>query len=464
MIKKTIITLGIVLIYIVSFSQQITNGNFENWTDQYNASGWNSLNNNDFNYHSAEQTTDFYQGSFALKLESKSVFGIFFPGVINLGEIDIENQLVTGGIPFEERPTGLSYFFKYLPQGGDTSYMMSILTKWNTATESTDTIGMTAYLTANEIVNYSQVNVPYIYNSEEIPDTLNVLFLSSGFTGTIGSILQVDSVSLLYGSVISPTLSFPASDTTYNSLTTRCLSIPTASSYKLDVSESNNFASFILGYEDLDIGTDTFAVVDVTAGLYFYRKRVNYGTETSINSNTIAVPMPILNLDATDISSNSFTANWQAANNATNYYIDVATDANFTNIVDGYSNLSVGNVTSYLIENLNSETEYFYRVRTEYDTYTSKNSNTISVNTAVGIKDLISQSLNVYSDKNSIIIYSRSEYLPNDVVVYNMQGQQIVKVLNVTSYETIKLEKQGVYIVSLKFNDFVISKKVVLLF
>jgi hypothetical protein len=174
--------------------------------------------------------------------------------------------------------------------------------------------------------------------------------------------------------------------------------------------------------------------------------------------------MPIQNSDATEITSSSFTANWQSANNATNYFIDLATDISFANIVSAYDNLSVGNVTSYLIENLNSETEYFYRIRTQYDTYTSKNSNVISVNTAVGIKDAISEEINIYSDKDRIIISCINELLPKEIFVYNVHVQQVGTVNNLTSLKTLKLNKQGIYIVKLKFNDFVISKKVVLLF
>ncbi len=467
MLKNIVITFGIIFINLISFSQQIPNGDFEIWSDANNAQDWNSVNfDSPLNLHSAVSTTDMHQGNFAAELESQqdAIFGQFVPGLITLGDIDVVNASITGGIVFTERPTGISYFFKYLPQGGDTTYMISLLTKWNDATQQTDTIGMTGYFTTDTYDTYTELNVPFVYKSLETPDTLNVIFLSSGFVGTVGSTLLVDDVTLLYGAVISPTLCFSASDTTYNQFTTKCMNIPDASSYELDVSENSDFTSFVLGYEDLNIGADTFAVVDVPTGLYFYRKRVNYGTETSINSNTIAVPMPILNLDATSITSSSFIANWQSAKNATDYYIDVATDESFANIVSGYDNLSVGNVTNYLIENLNSETEYFYRIRTQYDTYTSENSNVISVNTAVGIENIISENINVYSDKDNIVIFCNNEYLPKGIAIYNIQGKQVTSLTNITSSEIIKLRKQGIYIIKLRFNDFVISKKVVLLF
>ena len=456
MIKKTIITNAIVLLSIFSFSQQIPNGDFENWTDTYNAVGWNSFNVDFANIHSNQQTTDFNQGTYAALLKGNSVYETFFPGLVTLGEIDAENLSVSGGIPFTDRPTGISYFFKYLPLGGDTTYMISLLTKWNEVMQQADTVAITGYFTADEYTNYTELNVPFIYNSLETPDTLNVIFLSSGFDGDVESTLYVDDVTLLYGAVISPTICFPASDTTYNQFTTKCITVPNASSYKLDISESNDFANFVSGYEDIDIGTDTFAFVNVPTGLYFYRKRVNYGTETSINSNTIAVPMPTLNFEATDATSVSFIANWQPANNATNYFIDVATDANFTNIISGYDNLLLGNVTTYLIDNLNSETEYFYRIRVEYGTYLSKNSNIISVNTNVGIEDVVFNNVKVYSNNSEIIILCDIKF--DNIQVFDIKGELIS---DNEGLKVLRVNKKGLYIVKIRFNNFVVIKKVV---
>lgn len=443
-------------------SQQITNGDFENWTDGNDAEVWNSFNF--LSFHSATQSSNAHGGTYAANLTSGSLLGQFMPGLITLGVIDMANQTITGGIPFTDRPTGISYFFKYQAQNNDTSYMIALLTKWNDATQQTDTVGMTGYFTADTYVNYTELNVPFFYNSTETPDTLNVIFISSGFNGTAGSTLIIDDVTLLYGAVISPTFCFPASEITYSSFTTRCMTIPSASSYRLDVSESIDFASFVSGYEDLDIGTDTFAIVNLNAGLYFYRKRVVYGSETSINSNKMAVPMPCLNADATNISSNSFTANWQIANNATNYIIDIATDANFTNILTSYNNLSVGNTASYLIQNLEVETEYFYRVRVEYEdgNYLSRNSNVISVQTSVGIENIVSGKIKIYSSDNKAFIINNNKELPNNITIFNIQGKKIKTITNPKNKEVLFIENKGMYIVNLQYPGFVINKKVII--
>jgi hypothetical protein len=86
---------------------------------------------------------------------------------------------------------------------------------------------------------------------------------------------------------------------------------------------------------------------------------------------------------ATNINGNDFTANWNVVATATDYVIDVATDAAFTAIVPGYNGLSVGNVTTYMITGLSSLTTYYYRVRA-VGAGCAVNSNTITTTTTCG--------------------------------------------------------------------------------
>ena len=96
---------------------------------------------------------------------------------------------------------------------------------------------------------------------------------------------------------------------------------------------------------------------------------------------TIDVPVAT---DATNITDGSFNANWNAVDTAIKYYLDVATDVDFTSFVPGFENLDVGNNTTYEVEtsSMTPETSYYYRVRA-YDIWgqTSVNSNTITATT-----------------------------------------------------------------------------------
>ncbi len=95
-------------------------------------------------------------------------------------------------------------------------------------------------------------------------------------------------------------------------------------------------------------------------------------------SNTAATPTAN---SATNRSANSFTANWTTVNNATKYYLDIATDSNFTSFVSGYNNKDVSNVTTLNITGLDACTNYYYRVRSVNSCGTSTNSNTAIVDT-----------------------------------------------------------------------------------
>ena len=69
---------------------------------------------------------------------------------------------------------------------------------------------------------------------------------------------------------------------------------------------------------------------------------------------------------ATNISSTGFTVNWSTPITATKYYLDVATDSNFTGFVSGYSNYDAGLTTSKSITGLSPNTTYYYRLRSYF--------------------------------------------------------------------------------------------------
>ncbi|MDY0090354.1 MAG: choice-of-anchor J domain-containing protein, partial [Flavobacteriaceae bacterium] len=114
-----------------------------------------------------------------------------------------------------------------------------------------------------------------------------------------------------------------------------------------------------------------------------------YYMANMLSSNAKTCMQPTSALAATNIEGNSFTANWNAVSGATDYRIDVATDNAFTNIVPGYNNLSVGNITSFNVTGLASLGSYRYRVRAIGNAgYCVINSNTITVNLPCGYYEI----------------------------------------------------------------------------
>jgi hypothetical protein len=79
---------------------------------------------------------------------------------------------------------------------------------------------------------------------------------------------------------------------------------------------------------------------------------------------------------ATNVASTSFSANWNATDGATGYYLDVSINNAFSSCVTGWDNFDAGNVTTYSVNlNLAGGTTYYYRVRAKNAAGTSVNSN-----------------------------------------------------------------------------------------
>ncbi len=101
-------------------------------------------------------------------------------------------------------------------------------------------------------------------------------------------------------------------------------------------------------------------------------------TATPTPAATPAAPRA---LRATNVTTSSFTANWNSVSGATGYRLDVSTSNSFTTYVSGYQNFNVGNTTSYNVVGLSAKTTYYYRLRAYNGSGTSPNSNVISVKT-----------------------------------------------------------------------------------
>lgn len=166
--------------------------------------------------------------------------------------------------------------------------------------------------------------------------------------------------------------------------------VPT--NYYLEVATDEEFTSKLSGYEHLDVGlvlTKTVTGLDPLT-TYFYRlQSYNIGGDGAY-SNTISLstlpnpPNAPLALDATSIDQVSFTANWQAPSSGfipTGYYLEVATNEDFSALVSGFEHLDVGLLLTKSITGLDPLTNYFYRVQAYNTGGDGAFSNSISLTT-----------------------------------------------------------------------------------
>ncbi len=108
-----------------------------------------------------------------------------------------------------------------------------------------------------------------------------------------------------------------------------------------------------------------------------------YGISNSMTATLTVITLPTTPTAtaATGVTSSNFTANWNSANDATGYRLDVSTNAGFANYISGYQNLDVGNVLNWNVTGLAGSTTHYYRVRAYNGDGASGNSGIINVTT-----------------------------------------------------------------------------------
>lgn len=198
-------------------AQTIPNAGFESWTDYTVGSVnyslpdfWKTTDSISasmpiFATNSVvQETAEVHGGSSAMKLIGWTALTSPAPGAASNGDIDVSdltNLKIIKGTPDTVRHEKLNGFYKFAPVGGDTCSVIVTLVRWNTTSNSRDTIAYGKFdaHTATPAPGYAPFTVNMEYYSWTLnPDTMVILIHTSPLvigSGHAGTILYIDDLS-----------------------------------------------------------------------------------------------------------------------------------------------------------------------------------------------------------------------------------------------------------------------------
>lgn len=230
----------------------------------------------------------------------------------------------------------------WITTGADASFSYTVGT-WYHITYTVSSSGYIIYANGTEVGNGAFSGTPLLFNS-----THNIITIGSNgageyFNGNIDEV-KVWNTTRSQAEVTADML---------NVLTSPGTAAGLAAYYNFDQGTAGNDNTGITSLTDL--GPNGMNGTFVNFGL-------TGSTGNFVNSFAGVIPVAAA---ATNVTVTGFTANWTTAVSGltTAYVLDVATDANFTNIVTGYNGAAVTG-TSAGVTGLSGSTQYFYRIRT----------------------------------------------------------------------------------------------------
>jgi len=206
-----------------------------------------------------------------------------------------------------------------------------------------------------------------------------------------------------------------------------------ASSYKLDVSTASNFGSYVSGYDDLTVNTNSQAVTGLAANtLYYVRVRAVNASGTSANSTSSNSPTlsnaPTVGT-ASSITTSGLTANWTAPSLqgavTLTYTVELSTTSDFSSITSTASSIASGTITN-AFSSLAEGTTYYYRIKAVNSAGSSAwSSVSAGATTLTSSISLTALGTNFTQDFNSLATSGTSSSLPSGWYLSETGGANI---------------------------------------
>jgi len=286
MVKQLLLTVLVLLFCLTIQAQNAATPNpgFENWTSTglyWNPTGWNNLNSNTaivgvFTCTRATAPADVHSGAYAIRLTTKSVFGITANGIASTATlITTPPYGVTGGINYTERPDSIVGWFKYNPASqADSGFVQFVLLG-----ASNDTIGFVKFNTPNVPVStYIRFSKAVTYFSSATPvKSYWILSSSDGVNPVVNSSIIIDDINLIFNSTGLPAAASENSVRIINSLVAENLFVENETSHEVYLVISDRTGRQVVKTAVV-AGYNNFNVQYLSDGMYLYHIADGHGS------------------------------------------------------------------------------------------------------------------------------------------------------------------------------------------
>jgi len=507
------------------YGSQLRNPEFELWEssteEKAEPIGWNSFYSaktttvTSFGKHQAmDKSTTVKRpgtnGSTSVYIWTKEISGIKANGNMTTGKINMGSATATSAknynftdtsdsnhnTPFTEIPDSLTVWVKF--ESGDASKGpagVSAYIHGNANFQDPVSSTYSSYLVATAAADISpntsswvRLSVPFTVNNATVtPQYILCSFKTNNVAavGTDGEKLYIDDALMIYkptmtvnnlattsykpGDAISVGFSITGTMSPYN------LNVAANVAY-LELSDKNG--SFgnptVIDQITTDFGGTFMGNIptNLADGNYKIRVRTtNYPMTSATQSITVSAPtlsVPVAT-EATDVTNNSFVANWNEASNAEGYYITVLNSND--EVVEGYNKLDVGNslYETITINNYVDGGTYKYSVISYNSTSESVSSNTISVKltSTTNLDESIIENfkLDVYPNPVVDVLYIDNAEAISQIAVYTTSGALVLNQNEENASVNVTNLSQGTYILNVtttngrKYHTVFVKKK-----
>ncbi len=198
--KRALLIIFCSTLFSLSVNAQIPNNSFETWVSAGNyevPASWGTMNHTTAAYgiYTVTKATPGMPGSYYMKVTSKTINGAVVPGIAVSGLLDTITKKPVSGFPFTSRPSAFTGKWQHMVYGLAQGQINVALTKWNTTTESRDTVALASQTLSGMVMSWGNFSISFSYNSGDAPDSCIIELRASGATATNLDYIWVDNLA-----------------------------------------------------------------------------------------------------------------------------------------------------------------------------------------------------------------------------------------------------------------------------